>query len=162
MWNKIMVEVKAGHYAGPFKDKPPFKFYVQSPVGLVPKDKGRKTRLIFHLSYPKTGHSVNSGIPKSKTSVKYPDFTEAIKLCMAAGVTVNCTKSDMSMAFRNIPLSPHTWSLLVIKISYPVSKEVMYFLTNAFHLEVRYPVKYSRIFQTVLHIWYVPVLTSLW
>ena len=127
MWNKIMVEVKAGCYAGPFKGKPPFKHYVQSPVGLVPKDKGRKTRLIFHLSYPKTGHSVNSGIPKAKTSVKYPDFTEAIKLCIAAGVKANCAKNDMSMAFCNMLLSRHTWALLVIKISHLVSKEIMYF-----------------------------------
>ena len=70
LWNKIMKEVKAGWYAGPFRGKPPFKHYVQSPVGLVPKDKGRKTRLSFHLSYPKTGDSVNSGIPKILTSVK--------------------------------------------------------------------------------------------
>ena len=48
LWNKIMVEVKAKRYAGPFK-KIPYKNYIQSPVGLVPKDKGKKTRLIFHL-----------------------------------------------------------------------------------------------------------------
>ena len=62
LWNKIMTEVKAKRYAGPFR-KIPYKYYIQSPVGLVPKDKGKKTRLIFHLSYPKTGDSVNSGIP---------------------------------------------------------------------------------------------------
>ena len=48
MWNEIMKEVKEKRYAGPFK-KLPFKHYIQSPIGLVPKS-GNKTRLIFHLS----------------------------------------------------------------------------------------------------------------
>ena len=51
LWNKVMKEVQLKRFAGPFK-KPPFEFFVQSPIGLVPKDKGLKTRLIFHLSYP--------------------------------------------------------------------------------------------------------------
>ena len=64
IWDKVMKEVKAKRYAGPFKKKPPFKHFIQSSIGLVPKDKGTKTRLIFHLSYPRIGDSVNSGIPK--------------------------------------------------------------------------------------------------
>ena len=77
LWNKIMTEVKAKRYAGPFK-KIPYKYFIQSPVGLVPKDKspvglvpkdkGKKTRLIFHLSYPRSGQSVNSSIPEEKCS----------------------------------------------------------------------------------------------
>ena len=50
LWEKIIKEVKLGRVAGPFA-KPPFDNFVQSPVGLVPKDNGNKTRLIFHLSY---------------------------------------------------------------------------------------------------------------
>ena len=64
LWNKVMKEVELGRYAGPYDD-PPFDNFVQSPIGLVPKDKGLKTRFIFHLSYPKDGDSVNSGIPNS-------------------------------------------------------------------------------------------------
>ena len=60
-----MKEVELGSYARPF-DEPPFEYYVESPIGLVPKDKGQKTRLIFYLSYPRSGDSVNSGIPKRK------------------------------------------------------------------------------------------------
>ena len=106
MWNKIMKEVKLGRYAGPFLE-PPFKDYIQSPIGLVPKDGGKKTRLIFHLSYPRDGDSVNSGIPKEKCSVSYPDFDSAIKLCQITGKTgkmVFLGKSDMSLAFRNLPI----------------------------------------------------------
>ena len=50
-WNKVMKETQLGCYAGPYDlDNLPFKYYIQSPVGLVPKA-GNKTRLIFHLSY---------------------------------------------------------------------------------------------------------------
>ena len=69
LWNKVMLEVEKGRYAGPF-DEPPFKHFIQSPIGLVPKDKGTKTRLIFHLSYPRSGKSVNSEIPKEFCTVK--------------------------------------------------------------------------------------------
>ena len=39
MWNKVMKEVKLKRYAGPFKEIP-FETYMQSPIGLVPKDGG--------------------------------------------------------------------------------------------------------------------------
>ena len=42
MWNKVMKETEAGRYTGPF-EKPPFDTFIQSPIGLVPKDKGKKT-----------------------------------------------------------------------------------------------------------------------
>ena len=152
LWNKIMLEVKAGRYVGPFQDSP-FDYYVQSPVGLVPKDKDKKTRLIFHLSYPKTGNSVNSGIPKIKTSVKYPDFMEAVRLCMGTGHFANCTKSDMSMAFHNVPLAPSMWSLLVIKVAHPITERFGIFSTNVYHSEAQFPVKFFRNFWTVSPIW---------
>ena len=67
LWNKIMKEVEAKRYAGPFKfEDLPFTNFIQSPLGLVPKDNGRQTRLIFHLSYDfkKSGNpSVNACTP---------------------------------------------------------------------------------------------------
>ena len=69
LWNKVMVEVRDKRYAGPFEEVP-FDYFIQSLIGLMPKDKGKKTRLIFHLSYPKDGESVNSGIMKELCSVK--------------------------------------------------------------------------------------------
>ena len=45
MWEKIMKEVELGRYAGPYENIP-YRFYMQSPIGLVPKA-GGKTRLIF-------------------------------------------------------------------------------------------------------------------
>ena len=86
LWNKIMKEVKAGRFVGPF-DKIPFQHhYIQSPIGLVPKDDGRDKRLIFHLSYPKNkGTSVNANTPPEKCSVQYPDFVDAIQMCLRTG-----------------------------------------------------------------------------
>ena len=117
LWNKIMTKVKAKRYAGPYK-RIPFKNYIQSP-GLLPKDKGKKTRLIFHLSYPKKGDSVNSGIPEELCSVTYPDFMDAVAMCVEAGEACYCAKSDMSMAFRNVPMDKKSWCFLILKANHP-------------------------------------------
>ena len=77
LWNKVMKEVSLNRYAGPYLT-PPYEYFTQSPIGLVPKDGGRDTRLIFHLSYPRSGESVNSCTPKELCSVDYPDFSLAL------------------------------------------------------------------------------------
>ena len=127
LWNKVMNEVELGRYAGPY-DKPPFEHFVQSPIGLVPKDKGKKTRLIFHLSYPKDGESVNSGIPKECCTVKYPDLDEAVKICLKEEVGCFIGKSDMSSAFRHVPMAADQWWLLVMKAENPKTGQVQYFV----------------------------------
>ena len=127
LWNKIMCKIKALRYAGPF-DKVPFNYFIQSPVGLVPKDRGTKTRLIFHLSFPKRGDSVNSGIDHQDCTVRYPEFSEAIDLCIRTGKSRHITKSDMSMAFRHVPLARTTWFLLVLKAKHPVTGVTYFFL----------------------------------
>ena len=85
LWNKVMKEVKLKRFAGPFK-KIPFDSYIPSPIGLVPKDNGKDTRLIFHLSYPRNKSkfngtcpkSLNANTPKELCKVKYPEFAEAV------------------------------------------------------------------------------------
>ena len=102
LWNKVMKEVKAERYAGPF-EKIPFENFIQSPIGLVPKDGGRDIRLIFHLSYPRgKGNSVNANTPVEVCTVQYPDFNEAIQLCIVEGKLCYIAKSDMKSAFRNL------------------------------------------------------------
>ena len=107
LWNKVMKEVQAKRYAGPF-DEIPFKddYYIQSPIGLVPKDGGKSTRLIFHLSYPRDGSetSVNANTPKEICSVKYPDFSKAIELCVNEGRGCKISRSDWKLAFRHFPI----------------------------------------------------------
>ena len=130
LWNKVMKEVKEGRYAGPFS-KPPFDNYIQSPIGLVPKDNGKKTRLIFHLSYPresKNGHSVNGSTPCDMTSVKYPDFDQAIRLCIKAGKGCMAGKSDLSSAFRHLAIRKSQWKYLIMKAENPLDGKIYFFM----------------------------------
>ena len=110
LWNKIMKEVKAKRYAGPF-EKIPFENYMQSPVGLVPKS-GNRARLIFHLSYEFKSSlgSLNANTPKHKCSVKYRDLNHAIQSCIqlmkeiGENQPIFFAKSDLVSAFRILPL----------------------------------------------------------
>ena len=132
LWNKVMKEVKLGRFAGPFKE-PPFKNFIQSPIGLVPKDNGKDTRLIFHLSYPresKSGkpESVNANTPDYLCKVSYPDFSEAILSCMLEGKNCNLGKSDMRSAFRNLGISKRDWHLLIMKAKSPIDGKWYFFV----------------------------------
>ena len=130
LWNKVMGEVEKGRYAGPFED-PPFEFYIQSPIGLVPKDQGKNTRLIFHFLYPRSGDSVNSKTLENLCKVVYPDFNQAVVLCLKAGAThraVFSGKSDMQSAFRNLPISKLDFMLLMMKCEDPESGKIYFFV----------------------------------
>ena len=122
-----MKEVKLGRYAGPFH-RLPFNNYIQSPIGLVLKDGGKKTRLIFHLSYPRNGDSVNTCIPDKLCSVRYPDFEQAIQLCQRTGKFCYVSKSDMSSAFRHLPIKASDFMLLVMKAKDPKTGKTFYFV----------------------------------
>ena len=132
LWNKVMKEVKNKRYAGPFETIP-FDNYIQSPIGLVPKDNGTDTRLIFHLSYPRNGKkkSVNANTDPSLCSVKYPDFSDAIKLCMKEGIACKLGKSDMQAAFRNLGILKKHWKFLVIMAISPIDGKKYYFVDKA-------------------------------
>ena len=128
LWNKVMNEVKLGRFAGPY-EKPPFDNFVQSPIGLVPKDGGRKTRLIFHLSYPRnSGKSVNSNTDPKFCTVKYKDFDDAIRMCIETGKGCYLGKSDFTAAFRNLGIHPSDWHLLVMKAENPQNGKTYYFI----------------------------------
>ena len=123
-----MKEVKLKHYAGPYT-KIPFAHFIQSPTGLVPKgEDGHETRLIFHLSYPRGGRSVNSETPKDLCTVHYNDLDKAIALCMEAGVGCYITKSNMKSAFRNLPIKPEDWKWLILFAYHPISGKKFYFV----------------------------------
>ena len=127
LWNKVMKEVGEKRYTGPF-DEVPYEFFIQSPIGLVPKDGGTKTRLIFHLSYPRGGDSVNSGIDPDLCKVRYPDFDEAVKMCLAEGKSCSIGKSDMSSAFRQVPLQVQDFQWLILKAKHPKTGKIYYFV----------------------------------
>ena len=129
LWNKVMKEVELKRFAGPF-DNPPFEDFVQSPIGLVPKDGGRKTRLIFHLSYPRNKSeklSINANTPAELGTVKYKDIDDAIRLCIKQGPGCSAGKSDLSAAFRQLGIAKIYWKFLVMKAKHPRSKVWAYF-----------------------------------
>ena len=128
LWDKLMKEVKLRRYAGPFKHLP-FEHFVQSPIGLVPKA-GGKTRLIFHLSYnfPCSGEaSINAHTDKRHCRVKYRDLDEAVRIGLQLlgkdknkhGKKIFCSKSDLSAAFRMVPLAGNCWKYLVMRAKNP-------------------------------------------
>ena len=132
LWNRVMEEVEKGRYAGPFL-QPPYDYFIQSPIGLVPKDHGHDVSLLFHLSYPRSGNLVNSQTPKELSTVKYPDFCEAVQLCMeltknSKNKLVYQGKSDMKSAFRNLPLLVSDYMLLLIKATNPLDGTTCWFL----------------------------------
>ena len=129
LWNKVMREVQLKRFAGPF-EVPPFADFIQSPIGLVPKDGGKDTRLIFHLSYPRgqDNLSVNANIPEKFTKVKYPDFQQAVELCQSAGFSAFAGKSDMKSAFRHLPMRPGQFRWLMMKARSPLDQKYYYFL----------------------------------
>ena len=128
LWNKVMKEVKEKRYAGPFEEIP-FDTFIQSPIGLVPKDGGKDTRLIFHLSYPRgKGSSVNANTPLDLCKVQYPDFNEAVQLCIKEGKSCSIAKSDMKSAFRNLGIMKKHWRFLIMKAVSPIDGKTYYFV----------------------------------
>ena len=137
-----MKEVQVGRVAGPF-EKIPFKNYIQSLIGLVPKKGKSKTRLIFHLSYDFTeaedGKSLNGCTPKEICTVKYNDLDHAVRNCiivskkaeqeLGSGKTmVYLGKTDLSNAFRVLPLKITCICWLVFKAVDPRNGEIRYFV----------------------------------
>ena len=113
-------------YAGPFQNIP-FDNYIQSPIGLVPKHGGKDTRLIFHLSYPRgKGTSVNANTPEHMCHVKYPDFNDAIQLCIVEGKACYIAKSDMKSAFRNLGIMKKHWKYLIMKAVSPIDGKTLF------------------------------------
>ena len=129
LWNKFMKEVKLKRYAEPF-EKIPYKNYIQSPIGLVPKDGGKDTHLILHLSYPRRFKykSVNGCTPKEMCKVKYKDFDQAIRCCLEEGIGCKISKSDMKSAFRNLGIRRNQWKYLIMKARSPRDGRFYFFI----------------------------------
>ena len=131
-----MKEVELGRYAGPYK-QPPYSNYIQSPVGLVPKDNGTKTRLIFHLSYDfgteEHQKSVNHHTPAELCTVKYNDLDKAVEYCLELSQHLGVkrlygAKTDLVSAFRLLPLLRCQRRFCVIKAEHPITGNISFFV----------------------------------
>lgn len=110
--NKIAKEVSKGRIAGPF-DNPPFEPFIVSPLGVVPKKTPGAFRIIHHESYP-FGSSLNAGIPKDLTSVKYATVLDVISDIKRVGKGSFLAKTDIVDAFWLVPLHPDSHHLMGI------------------------------------------------
>lgn len=104
-------EVVLGHTAGPFTS-PPFANLQVSPIGIVPKKHSDKFRTIFHLSFPKSGSSINAFIEKDDFSLQYIKIDDAISALIRLGRDTFLAKTDIESAFRQFPVHPDDWELL--------------------------------------------------
>ena len=133
-----MKEVNLKRFAGPF-DEIPFKHFVQSPIGLVPKA-GDQMRLIFHLSYDfgndDRHKSINFHTPEELCSVKYNDLDHAIKNClylleqMGPETTIFFGCTDIRSAFRIVPLKISQFCLLIMMAEHPVEQGKICFFVD--------------------------------
>ena len=104
-------EVELGRVAGPF-NSPPFSNLQVSPIGVIPKKHSDKFRLIFHLSYPKQGGSINACISKEDYSLQYTKIDNAIKALLTFGPGTFMAKTDIERAFKIFPIHRDDWEFL--------------------------------------------------
>ena len=139
LWNKVMKEVMLNRYAGPYKlSELPFVHYIQSPIGLVPKGKD-KTRLIFHLLFDfglqEGDKSLNYHTSESLCSVKYNDLDHAVLNCLKLldmtkmeKKVIYYAKSDVSSAFRVLPILPRQRKFLAMMAKHPETRVEYFFI----------------------------------
>ena len=76
----------------------------KNPIGIVPKPhQPGKFRLIVDLSAPR-GESVNDGIAPELCSLQYASVDQAARLVAACGKGALMAKTDLSCAYRRIPV----------------------------------------------------------
>jgi hypothetical protein len=110
---KLQTEIDLGRLSGPH-DEIPLENMVLSPIGLKAKKQPGQFRVIHHLSYPQ-GNSINSGITKQNSTVKYATVPQAIDKIIKIGKGCFLAKTDIKSAFRIIPVNPKDYNLLGMK-----------------------------------------------
>ena len=99
-------------------------------------------RLKFHLSYPRIqkSWSINANTPKHLCSVKYPEFSDAVRLCLqemqqnhAESCFIAC--SDAKATFRNLGVLREQWKVLCMKAKSPVDKKWYFFFDKCLAFE---------------------------
>ncbi len=116
----IIEELDKGHMWGP-SPTPLIDPFYPSPIGAVPKETNPwtgeilKYRIIHHLSAPRHGTSVNSGVPRDKAYIRYIQFKEVIAMIQNLGVGAWIWKIDLQSAYRQIRVHPSGWHYLGLR-----------------------------------------------
>ncbi len=107
----LRTELEAGRVLGPFQEQQASDIHTSS-FGVIPKKhQPGKWRLILDLSRP-SGKSVNDGIAKDLSSLRYASVDDAAHIVMQMGPNTRLAKIDIAHAYRNIPVHPDDRRLL--------------------------------------------------
>ena len=103
-------ELSLARIAGPYSS-PPFQHFKSSPLALRQKKEGGRYRMLHNLSYLYNSQSVNANIPQEFATVSYSSITDAIHLIQKCSPNVFLAKSDISEAYRLVPIHPTDYHL---------------------------------------------------
>ena len=106
-------ELDRGYIIGPFA-KPPYTQCRISPVGIAEHKYSGKKRLIVDLSAPHDNEhhqSINNLISKEDFSLSYVKVDDAIKIIQKLGCGSWLCKTDITDAFKLLPIHPSLWHL---------------------------------------------------
>lgn len=110
-------EVEKGYLYGPF-DRIPFSHFRINPIGVAVGKYNNKKRLIVDLSAPHEdpeNPSLNELIDKEEFSLHYVSIDDAIRTIKKLGVNCWLMKTDITDAFKVMPLAPELWPYHGIK-----------------------------------------------
>ncbi len=113
----VEAELQKGYLVGPFHFCP-FPVQRVNPIGLVEGKYSKKQRLIVDMSAPHedTQHpSLNSLIDKNQFSLSYVRVDDAVQLIKRLGPGTWMCKTDITDAFKLVPIHPSLWHLHGIK-----------------------------------------------
>lgn len=156
LWNKIIKEVEAQRYLGPYSESDQnfheqFDYFYQNPLGLVPKGPAKdledeneglnlenneiwknpkNCRVVFHLSYKfDENGSVNSQTPRESCQVEYQGIDQAVQQAVKFACPF-AAKTDGVAAFSQIPVRRQDWNLLVMKAKNPNDGKWYFFMSK--------------------------------
>ena len=108
---KLKEELSLGRISGPYS-KPPLTNFKVSPLSArAKKENPDKVRLLHNLSYPYDITAVNTNILRRFATVSYQTIGDAITIINKLGRGCFLAKSDISQAFRLLPLRPNEYNL---------------------------------------------------
>jgi hypothetical protein len=113
----VRTEVEKGFIVGPL-DSLPFETYRVSPIGVSIGKYSGKPRLIMDLSSPHDSMehvSANSMIDKESCSLSYVKIDDAIRIIQNLGKGTTMCKTDISDAFKLVPVLPQQWHMFCFK-----------------------------------------------
>ncbi len=110
--DKLRKEISKGRIAGPFRKKLFGDKFKCSPLAIREKTTPGQYRLLHNLSYPYDKNSVNYNIPKEEATVQYECISDAVEIIRKLGRNCYMAKSDISEAFRLLPLNPDIYHLM--------------------------------------------------